>query len=325
MPMMNMVDALNTALREEMERDENVVVLGEDVGRRGGVFLVTEGLIDIFGEDRVIDTPLTELGIVGFAIGMAMYGLRPVAEIQFIDFVYEAFDQIVSNAAKIRFRSGGMYNVPLVIRSPCCGGIKGGMHHSQSPETYFIHTAGLYTVMPSGPYDAKGLLKASIRADDPVIFLEPKSIYRTVKEEVPEDDYIVEIGKARKVLEGGDVTVVTYGAMVHMVKASAELIRDRLGVELDLIDLRTLYPFDREMILESLEKTGRLIIVHEAPKTLGLGAEIAAYIAENHPELLYGPVIRVAGFDTPFPLAHEKLYMPNTARLYRAVKIVMEY
>jgi len=325
MPVMNMVQALNTALREEMERDDSVVVLGEDVGRRGGVFLVTEGLIDIFGEERVIDTPLTELGIVGFAIGMALNGLRPVAEIQFIDFVYEAFDQIVSNAAKIRFRTGGMYNVPLVIRSPCCGGIKGGMHHSQSPESYFIHTAGLYTVMPSGPYDAKGLLKSSIRLDDPVIFLEPKSIYRTVKEEVPEDDYTVELGKAKKVLEGGDVTVVTWGAMVHMVKSGAGLIKEKLGAEIEVIDLRTLFPFDKDMIIESLEKTGRLVIVHEAPKTLGLGAEIAAFIAEHHPELLYGPIIRVAGYDTPFPLAHEKLYMPNIARLYLAVKRVLEY
>ncbi len=325
MPVMNMVQALNTALREEMERDDSVVVLGEDVGRRGGVFLVTEGLIDIFGEERVIDTPLTELGIVGFAIGMALNGLRPVAEIQFIDFVYEAFDQIVSNAAKIRFRTGGMYNVPLVIRSPCCGGIKGGMHHSQSPESYFIHTAGLYTVMPSGPYDAKGLLKSSIRLDDPVIFLEPKSIYRTVKEEVPEEDYTIELGKAKKVLEGGDVTVVTWGAMVHMVKSAAGLLKDKLGAEIEVIDLRTLFPFDKDMIVESLEKTGRLVVVHEAPKTLGLGAEIAAFIAEHHPELLYGPIIRVTGYDTPFPLAHEKLYMPNIARLYLAVKKVLEY
>ncbi len=325
MPVMNMVQALNLALREEMERDDRVVVLGEDVGRRGGVFLVTEGLIDLFGEERVIDTPLTELGIVGFSIGLALYGLRPVAEIQFIDFVYEAFDQIYSNMARIRFRSGGMYTVPMVLRSPCCGGIKGGMHHSQSPESFFIHSTGLYVMMPSGPYDAKGMLKTAIRLDDPVIFLEPKSIYRVIKEEVPEEDYTIDLGKGKVVREGGDVTVVTWGAMVHLANQAADFIKEKLGVELEIIDLRTLYPYDKDLIIESLEKTGRLIIVHEAPKILGLGAEISAYIAEEHVDLLYGPIIRVTGYDTPFPLAHEKLYMPNVARIYNAVKRSLEF
>ncbi|MCE4602514.1 MAG: alpha-ketoacid dehydrogenase subunit beta [Desulfurococcales archaeon] len=325
MPVMNMVQALNQALREEMARDPRVVVLGEDVGRRGGVFLVTEGLIDEFGEMRVIDTPLTEMGIIGVAIGMALYGLRPVAEIQFIDFVYEAFDQIVSNMAKIRYRSGGMYSVPMVLRSPCCGGIRGGMHHSQSPEAYFMHTAGLITVMPSTPYDAKGLLKASIRSNDPVIFLEPKSVYRTIKEEVPDRDYTVPLGKARLVREGSDVTIVTWGAMVYQSLEAAKLVEERHGWSVEVIDLRTLFPFDRDAIVESLEKTERLVIVHEAPKTVGPGAEIAAYIAENHIELLRGPIARVTGFDTPFPLAHEKLYMPNIARIYMALKKVMQY
>ena len=325
MPVLNMVQALNMALREEMERDDSVVVLGEDVGRRGGVFLVTEGLIDIFGDERVIDTPLTELGIVGFSIGLALYGLRPVAEIQFIDFVYEAFDQIFSNMARIRFRSGGMYNVPMVLRSPCCGGIKGGMHHSQSPESFFIHSTGLYVMMPSGPYDAKGMLKTAIRLDDPVIFLEPKSIYRVVKEEVPEEDYTIELGKGKIVREGDDITLVTWGAMVHMAKQAAEFVKEKLGVDLEIIDLRTLYPYDKDLIVDSLEKTGRLIIVHEAPKILGLGAEISAFIAEEHVDLLYGPILRVTGYDTPFPLAHEKLYMPNIARIYNAVKKSMEY
>ncbi len=325
MPTMNMVQALNQALREEMRRDPRVIVLGEDVGYRGGVFLVTEKLIDEFGELRVIDTPLTEGGIVGIAVGMAMYGLRPVAEIQFIDFVYEAFDQIVSNVAKIRYRSGGQFSVPLVIRSPCCGGVRGGMHHSQSPESYFIHTAGLITIMPSTPYDAKGLLKASIRVDDPVIFLEPKSIYRTIREEVPEEDYIVPIGKARLVKEGSDVTIVTYGAMVYKSIEASKLAAEKHGWDVEIIDLRTLMPFDREAVLKSIEKTGRLVIVHEAPKTLGLGAEISAYVAENAIELLRGPVVRVAGYDTPFPLVHEKLYMPNVARIYMAIKKVMEY
>jgi len=325
LPVMNMVQALNSALREEMRRDPRVVVLGEDVGRRGGVFLVTEGLINEFGEDRVIDTPLTELGIVGVAIGMAMYGLRPVAEIQFIDFVYEAFDQIVSNASKIRYRTGGMYGVPLVIRSPCCGGVKGGMHHSQSPEAYFGHTAGLITVMPSSPYEAKGLLKSAIRSEDPVVFLEPKSIYRIIREEVPEDDYTIPLGEGRIVREGGDVTVVTWGAMVHQTLEAARLAEEKHGWSVEVIDLRTIFPFDKDIIIGSLEKTERLVIVHEAPKSFGPGAEIAAYIAENAIELLRGPVARVAGFDTPFPLAHEKYYMPNVARIYMALKKVMEY
>jgi pyruvate/2-oxoglutarate/acetoin dehydrogenase E1 component len=320
-----MVQALNSALSEEMERDPNIVLLGEDIGRRGGVFLVTEGLLDRYGEDRVIDTPLTEMGIVGVAIGMALYGLKPVVEIQFVDFIYEAFDQIVSNLAKIRFRSGGQYKAPIVIRSPSGGGIKGGMHHSQSPEAYFIHTPGLNVMMPSSPYDAKGLLKTAIRLDDPVIFLEPKSIYRTIKEDVPEEDYTIPLGKGRLVREGDDVTVVTYGAMVYKALETAEYIEDEHRWGLEIIDLRTLYPYDIDLILESLEKTGRLIIVHEAPKTLGLGAEISAYIAEKYIDILRGPIIRVTGYDTPFPLPHEKLYLPNLIRIYDAVNKVMEY
>lgn len=325
MPLMNMVQALNVALREEMRRDRRVVVLGEDVGKRGGVFLVTEGLIEEFGEERVIDTPLTELGIVGFAIGMAMYGLRPVAEIQFIDFVYEAFDQIASNMTKIRYRSRGMYGVPMVLRSPCCGGVRGGMHHSQSPETLFAHLSGVIVMMPSTPYDAKGMLKTAIRIDDPVVFLEPKVIYRAIREEVPEEDYTIPVGRARLVREGDDVTVVTYGAMVHRVLETSKLVEDKKGWSLEVIDLRTLWPFDKDSILGSLEKTGRLVIVHEAPRTLGLASEIAAYVAENAIDLLRGPVARVTGFDTPFPLAHEELYLPNAARIYRALEKVMQY
>jgi pyruvate/2-oxoglutarate/acetoin dehydrogenase E1 component len=325
MPVLNMVQALNMALREEMRRDPRVIVLGEDVGRRGGVFLVTEGLIDEFGEKRVIDTPLTEMGIVGIAIGLAMYGFKPVAEIQFIDFVYEAFDQIVSEMAKMRSKTGGMFTAPVVIRAPCCGGVKGAMHHSQSPEAYFIHTAGLITMMPSRPHDAKGMLKAAIRSEDPVIFLEPKSIYRTIREEVPEDDYIVPIGKARIAREGSDITIVTYGAMVHTALEAAELADKKHGWSAEVIDLRTLFPFDRDLLIQSIEKTGRMIIVHEAPKTLGLGAEISAYIAENAIDLLRGPILRVTGYDTPFPLAHEKLYMPNVARIYLAMQKIMMY
>jgi pyruvate/2-oxoglutarate/acetoin dehydrogenase E1 component len=256
---------------------------------------------------------------------MAMYGLRPVAEIQFIDFVYEAFDQIVSNAAKLRYRTGGMYGVPLVVRSPCCGGVKGGMHHSQSPEAYFGHTAGLVTVMPSSPYEAKGLLKSAIRSEDPVIFLEPKSIYRIIREEVPEEDYTIPLGEGRIVREGDDATIVTWGAMVHLSLEAAKLVEERHGWSVEVIDLRTIFPFDKDLVIESLEKTERLVIVHEAPKSFGPGAEIAAYIAENAIELLRGPVARVAGFDTPFPLAHEKYYMPNLARIYMALRKVMAY
>ena len=325
MPVMNMVQALNSALREEMRRNSRIVVLGEDVGRRGGVFLVTDGLLDEFGPDRVIDTPLTELGIVGVAVGMALYGLKPVAEIQFIDFIYEALDQLLSEAAKIRRRTGGMYSAPVVVRGPCCGGVRGGMFHSQSPESYFIHTPGLITIMPSTPRDAKGLLKSALRAEDPVVFLEPKVLYRTIREEVPEEDYTVPIGKARVVKEGSDVTIVTWGAMVYQALEAAKIAEARHGWSVEVIDLRTLFPFDKDAILESLEKTGRLVIVHEAPKTLGLGAEISAYVAEKAIELLKAPIIRVAGFDAPFPLVHEKLYMPNVARIYMGLSKVISY
>jgi len=325
MPTMNMVQALNSALREEMRRNPRIVVLGEDVGRRGGVFLVTDGLLDEFGPDRVIDTPLTELGIVGVAVGMALYGLKPVAEIQFIDFIYEALDQLLSEAAKIRRRTGGMYSAPIVVRGPCCGGVRGGMFHSQSPESYFIHTPGLIAIMPSTPRNAKGLLKSALRAEDPVVFLEPKVLYRTIREEVPEEDYTVPIGKARVVKEGSDVAIVTWGAMVYQALEAAKIAEARHGWSVEVIDLRTLFPFDKDAILESLEKTGRLVIVHEAPKTLGLGAEISAYVAEKAIELLKAPIVRVAGFDAPFPLVHEKLYMPNVARIYMGLSKVMSY
>lgn len=325
MPLMNMVQALNSALREEMRRNPRIVVLGEDVGRRGGVFLVTDGLIDEFGAERVIDTPLTELGIVGVAVGMALYGLKPVAEIQFIDFIYEALDQLLSEAAKIRRRTGGMYSAPIVVRGPCCGGVRGGMFHSQSPESYFVHTPGLITIMPSTPYDAKGLLKSALRSEDPVVFLEPKILYRTVREEVPEEDYVVPIGKARVAKEGSDVTVVTWGAMVYQALEAAKLVKARHGWDVEVIDLRTLFPFDKDAILESLEKTGRLMVVHEAPRTLGLGAEIAAYVAENAIDMLRAPIKRVTGFDAPFPFVHEKLYMPNVARIYMGLSKLMKY
>ncbi len=319
MPLLNMAQALNLALREEMERDERVVVLGEDVGKRGGVFLITEGLYELFGPERVIDTPLSEAAIIGVAAGMAMNGLRPVAEIQFADFIFGGFDQIVSNVAKIRYRTGGQFSVPLVVRAPVGGGVKGGMFHSQSPEAYFVHTPGLKVVTPSTPYDAKGLLISAIRDEDPVIFFEPKRIYRTFREEVPEGDYTVPLGVARVAREGADVSLITYAATVHDCLSAAEKAKSE-GIDCEVIDLRTLLPFDREAIDRTVKKTGRVVIVHEAPKTGGFGAEIAAYIAERLLFSLEAPVLRVTGYDTPFPFAHENLYMPNEKRILDAVR-----
>jgi 2-oxoisovalerate dehydrogenase E1 component beta subunit len=319
LPLLNMAQALNLALREEMARDERVVVLGEDVGKRGGVFLITEGLYELFGPERVIDTPLSEAAIIGVAAGMAMNGLRPVAEIQFADFIFGGFDQIVSNVAKIRYRTGGQFSVPLVVRAPVGGGVKGGMFHSQSPEAYFVHTPGLKVVTPSTPYDAKGLLISAIRDEDPVFFFEPKRIYRTFREEVPEGDYTVPLGVARVAREGADVSLITYAATVHDCLSAAEKAKSE-GIDCEVIDLRTLLPFDREAIDRTVKKTGRVVIVHEAPKTGGFGAEIAAYIAERLLFSLEAPVLRVTGYDTPFPFAHENLYMPNEKRILNAVR-----
>ncbi len=320
-----LVKAIRDALAEEMRRDYRVVVLGEDVGKRGGVFLATEGLIDEFGEDRVIDTPLNEAGIVGAAIGMALYGLRPVAEIQFIDFVYPAYDQIVNEAAKFRYRSGGQFSVPLVIRAPYGGGIGGGLYHSQSPEAYFVHTPGLKVIIPSTPTDAKGLLKSAIRDEDPVIFLEPKKIYMSIKEEVPDDpDFTIEIGKAKKVREGKDITIISYGYMVHVCLRAAE-IAEKEGISVEVMDLRSLLPFDRDAILNSVAKTGRLIVVNEAPKLCSFASEISAFVAERVIEYLIAPIKRITGFDTPFPYAQQKYYMPNENRILRAIRELIEW
>ncbi|MES1172594.1 MAG: alpha-ketoacid dehydrogenase subunit beta, partial [Bacteroidota bacterium] len=277
MPEMNIIQAVNDALRTEMRRDPRVIVLGEDVGRFGGVFRATTGLYEEFGADRCIDTPLAESGIVGTAIGMALYGLRPVPEIQFADFIYPAYDQIVNELAKMRYRSGGEYPAPLVIRTPVSGGIKGGHYHSQSPEALFIHVPGLKVVMPSNPVDAKGLLLASIRDDDPVIFMEPKRVYRAARGDVPEGDYTIPIGKAKVVREGGQVTVLCWGAMVHTCMEAADRAASAAPgsagrYDLEVIDLRTLLPFDLEAILTSVKKTGRVVVVHEAPRTCGFGA-----------------------------------------------------
>ncbi len=319
MAKMNIVQAVNSALREEMERDERVLVLGEDVGKNGGVFRCTEGLYDQFGPDRVIDTPLAESGIIGAAIGMALYGLRPVPEIQFLDFIYPGFDQIVSEAAKFRYRSGGEYPVPITIRTPYGGGIKGGHYHSQSTEAYFAHTPGLKVVIPSDPHDTKGLLLSSIRDPDPVLFMEPKKSYFSVRGEVPEGEYTVPLGEAKVLREGEDVSLFAYGAMIPVCQKAAEQAEE-VGIETDIVDLRTLMPLDVDAVLNSVKKTGRAVIVYEATKTCGYGAEIAALMAEKAIEYLEAPIIRVAGLDTPFPYALEDLYLPDAERVLDAVE-----
>jgi pyruvate dehydrogenase E1 component subunit beta len=318
-PVWNIIQAVNDALRIEMRRDPRVVVLGEDVGKFGGVFRATNGLYEEFGPDRVFDTPLAEAGIIGSAIGMALYGLRPVPEIQFADFIYPAFDQIVNELAKFRYRSGGQYPAPMVIRTPYGGGIRGGHYHSQSPEAYFAHTPGLKVVIPSDPYDAKGLLLSAMRGEDPVIFMEPKRVYRAAKGEVPEGDYTVPLGEAKVVREGRQVTVLCYGAMVHTVVAAAEQVAGE-GFDPEIVDLRTLLPLDTEAVLASVRKTGRAVIAHEAPKTCGYGAELAALIAEKALMHLEAPIARVAGFDTPFPYTLENEYLPSPERVAKAIR-----
>ena len=320
---LTMVQAINGALREEMRRDDRVVILGEDVGRNGGVFRCTEGLLDEFPE-RVFDTPLAEAGIIGTAIGMALYGLRPVPEIQFMDFIYPAFDQIVSEAAKIRYRSGGQYSVPMTIRTPFGGGIRGGHYHSQSSEAYFCHTPGLKVVVPSTPTDAKGLLTASIRDPDPVLFLEPKKLYRAFREDVPEGEVVTPLGQARVRREGKDVSLFAYGYMVNVCLEAAERAANK-GIEAEVVDLRTLVPLDVEAILNSVRKTGRAVVVYEAPRTGAYGAEISAIIAEKAIEYLHGPIIRVSGFDTPFPYALEDVYMPNADRVLAGIDKVTSF
>ena len=321
---MNMVQAINDALRLEMRRDPRVVILGEDVGKVGGVFRVTQGLWDEFGDDRVVDTPLSEGGIIGTAIGMALYGMVPVPEIQFADFIYPAYDQIVSELAKMRWRSGGEYTAKMVIRTPVGGGIRGGLYHSQSPEALFIHIAGLKVVCPSNPYDAKGLLLASIRDPDPVLFFEPKRVYRAAKGDVPEGDYTVPLGKAAIVREGKHVTVLAWGAMLYEAVAAADEAHKQ-GIEVEIVDLRTLWPVDIETIVASVKKTGRVLVVHEAPKTCGFGAELVALVNEKAFDHLEAPPARVCGFDTPFPYTLEMDYLPLAHRILPAIVETAKY
>jgi pyruvate dehydrogenase E1 component beta subunit len=324
MPVMNIIEAVRSALQMQMRADSRVVVLGEDVGKFGGVFRATSGLFDEFGSDRVIDTPLAEAGIIGTAIGMALYGLRPVPEIQFSDFIFPAFDQIVNELAKFRYRSGGQYSCPVVIRTPVGGGIRGGHYHSQSPEALFIHTPGLKVVAPSNPYDAKGLLLASMRQNDPVLFMEPKRIYRASKGEVPEGDYAVELGKAAVVREGTQVTVIAWSGMVSIASEAANKAADA-GISVEVLDLRTLMPYDIDAILATTRKTGRVVIVHEAPRTCGFGAELIAAIQERALDALEAPIERVTGLDTPFPYSLEHEYMPNADRVMNAIRKTLEW
>jgi pyruvate dehydrogenase E1 component beta subunit len=321
---MNLLQAVNDALRVEMRRDSRVVVLGEDVGNFGGVFRATEGLQAEFGPDRCIDTPLAESGIVGTAIGMALYGMRPVPEIQFGDYIYPAFDQIVNELAKLRYRSGGEYAAPVVVRTPIGGGIKGGHYHSQSPEALFTHVPGLKVVCPSNPMDAKGLLASAIRGDDPVIFMEPKRYYRAARGDVPEGEFTIPLGQAKVVRPGKQVTVLAWSAMVHTALEAAEK-GAQAGYDLEVIDLRTLVPFDEAAILASVEKTGRVVIVQEAPRTSGFGAELAATIAEKAILHLEAPIVRVAGLDTPFPYTLEHEYLPDADRILDAVERVVRF
>ncbi len=321
---MNMIQALNDALDIYMGRESTAVILGEDVGGFGGVFRVTEGLQQKYGAERVFDTPLAEAGIVGSAIGMALGGLQPIAEIQFADFVFPAFDQIVNEAAKYRYRCGGQYGLKMVIRMPYGGGIRGGHYHSQSPEAYFAHTPGLRVAIPSGPYEAKGLLLAALDCSDPVIFLEPKKIYRSVKAPVPKGFYTIPLEKAAVVREGRDATLVAYGAMMEVAREAA-LLAEGEGYDVEVLDLLSVWPYDLKTVLASVEKTGRLLVIQEAPQTCGFAAELLAEVQRRAFTRLRAPLRRVTGFDTPFPYALEDHYLPTTDRVLDALKETIEF
>ena len=320
MPKMNVVDAVKAALRNELKRDKRVIVMGEDVGKNGGVFRCTDGLYDEFGPERLVDTPLSEPGIVSTAIGLAVNGMRPVAEIQFSGFIYAPFDQLISHAAKIRLRSSGRFSCPLVVRAPYGGGIRALELHCDSVEAIMAHVPGLKVVIPSCPYDTKGLLISAIRDPDPVIFLEPMRVYRAIKEEVPDKEYTIPIGKAEVEQEGSDLTVISYGAMLKYTKEALE----KSDYSAEIINLRTISPLDTETIINSVQKTGRCVIVNEAPKTCGFAAEIIARINEKAFFNLEAPIERVTGYDCAFPLAKlEEYYLPDEKRILKAVNKVM--
>ena len=319
-----MVEAINLALKQEMKKDKTVILLGEDIGKDGGVFRVTEGLLDIYGENRVIDTPLAESGIVGCSIGMAINGLKPVAEIQFEGFTYPAIDQIISHASRLRNRSRGRYTVPLVVRSPIGGGIKALEHHSESPESHYMHIPGIKVVVPSRPYNAKGLLISAIRDPDPVIFFEPKKIYRAFKEEVPEEEYTIPLGKAEILKEGEDVTLIGFGAWIKNCLEAAEELKNEISVE--VLDLQTLSPLDVDAIIDSVKKTGRAVVVQEAQKTCGIASEITSLINEKAFLNMEAPVEILAGVDTITPMPKlEDYYFPNTKKIVKLVRKVNSF
>ena len=319
-----LVEAVNDALHVEMERDANVMVIGEDVGRAGGVFRATAGLRDRFGPDRCVDMPLSEAGMLGGAVGLCMAGWRPVCEMQYDAFSYPCLDQLITHVGRYRWRTRGAMSFPLVVRMPYGGGVRAPELHDDSPETYYVHTPGVKVAIPSTPADAKGLLAAAIRDPDPVVILEPKLIYRTVRGDVPEGEHVVPLGKARVVREGADVTLVAYGAMVSVAERAADALAGEASCE--VLDLRTLKPLDEEALLSSVRKTGRVVVVQEAPRTLGFGAEVAAILAEQAILDLHAPVLRVTGFDVPYPYWQlEDWYMPSSARVADAVRRLLAF
>jgi 2-oxoisovalerate dehydrogenase E1 component beta subunit len=324
---MTVLEAVREAMREEMERDPLVFVMGEDIGARGGVFLATDGFVEQFGEERVIDTPLAESSIAGIALGAAMHGMRPIAEIEFADFIWPTFNQLVGEAARVRYGTNGAMSAPLVVRAPYGGGVRGGLYHSQSPEAYFAHTPGLKVVAPATPYDSKGLLKSAIRDEDPVVFLEHKRTYRLVRGDVPDGEYTLPIGRADVKMEGDDISVITYGLMLHLCLEAARTLADE-GVSSEVLDLRTLRPLDAEAVLATARKTGKVLIVHEDTRTGGIGGEVAAIIAEEAFEHLDGPVMRLAGPEVPampFSPPLEAMFMPDADRIAEAMRKLASY
>ena len=327
MTILTVIEAVRDAMREEMLRDSNVLIMGEDIGSRGGVFLATDGLHHEFGDERIIDAPLAESSIVGIALGAAMSGMRPIAEIEFADFIWPTINQVVGEAARVRYGTNGKLHAPMVLRAPQGGGVRGGLYHSQSVESIFAHTPGLKVVTPATPFDAKGLLKSAIRDDDPVIFLEHKRTYRLVRGEVPDQEFTIPIGKGDIKRQGSDITVITYGLMVHhCIEAATDLEDD--GISVEIIDLRSLRPLDFELILASVRKTGKVLIVHEDSKILGVGAEIAALVSEKAFEYLDGPIMRLAGPEVPampFSPPLEEMYMLNSEKILNSIKQLMTY
>ena len=327
MAIKSVIEAVHEAMHEEMIRDKNVIIMGEDIGARGGVFLATQGFVEEFGESRVIDTPLAEAAIAGIAIGTAIKGLRPIAEIEFADFIWPAVNQIIGEAARVRYGTKGAVGLPMVIRAPYGGGIRGGLYHSQSVEAYFAHTPGLKVVTPSNPYDTKGLLKSAIRDNDPVVFLEHKKTYRLVRGEVPDGDYTIPIGKADIKRSGTDISFITYGLMVHYCLEAAEMLQEQ-GYSVEVVDLRTVRPLDAETILESVKKTSKALVVYEDNKALGVGAEVAAIIAEEAFDFLDAPVTRLAGPEVPampFAPTLEDEFMVSAEKIIVAAKKLLEY